>query len=177
MKKYKLIILLTIMLAIENHPYANAKTTISKICMEKKFKNDIIKTLPADIRDKSNLITDKYNPAKNTDLYFAIKNKGALCLYGVNESGLSIFITPDKDKKTYNFLSKNWIENKMKERRLNKINGFALNDNESLNPEIHSFEFNYYYKGYIIKLSSTYIYELNDFAQVSKIVNERVNKI
>ena len=125
----------------------------------------VIDALPADIRSQSSNISATWNPAPGTDLATVIENTGIACTYGVQskEIGVTIYWTKDDNGKIFDSRVQGWTELGMKPATINgATKAYALEDNASLNPEIHSYAVDFLYEGIWVHIGSTYMYTLAD---------------
>lgn len=129
----------------------------------------IIDALPADIRSESSNIPATWNPAPGTDLSAAIANKGIACSYGVQskEIGVTIYWTKDSEGKIFDSRVQGWTDLGMKPKSVNgATKAYAVEDNASLNPEIHSYAVEFLYEGIWVHIGSTYMYTLADASPI-----------
>ncbi len=125
----------------------------------------IIDALPADVRSESSYIPATWNPAPGTDLATVIENKGIACSYGLQrkEIGVTIYWTKDSDGKIFDSRSQGWIDLGLVKANIDGASkAYAVADNASLNPEVHSYAVDFLYQGVWIHIGSTYMYVLKD---------------
>jgi hypothetical protein len=134
--------------------------TIPATCENQK----IIDALPADVRANAKYIPTKWQPATGTDLETVLNNGGLACSYGIQnaEIGATIYWTAT-DFSIFESRKEGWIALGMKEIKLaNGDTAYAVGDNKSLNPEIHSWAIEISHKNVWIHIGATYVYTLKD---------------
>ena len=124
----------------------------------------IIEALPTDIRAKSSYIPTQWTPASGTDLEAVINNKGIACSYGISsqEVGVTIYWVKDQGG-LFESRIKGWTDLGMRPATISgATKAYAVVDQGSLNPEIHSYAIEMLYQGVWIHIGSTYMYTQAD---------------
>ena len=124
----------------------------------------IIDALPADVRANAKYIPTTWQPAQGSDLEAVLNSGGLACSYGIQnaEIGATIYWTAT-DFSIFDSRKASWIALGMKELKLaNGDTAYAVEDNKSLNPEIHSWAIEISHKNVWIHIGATYVYTLKD---------------
>lgn len=140
------------------------KTKSSAQIPESCEKTKMISALPADIRSQAKYIPTKWSVLPGTDLEQVIKEKGLACSYGIQnaEIGITVYWT-STDFPIFESRKDGWIKLGMKEATLsNGDRSYVVEDNASLNAEVHSWAIEISHKNVWIHIGATYIYTLKD---------------